>query len=164
MYFLMPGRIGVRTERLCWFKVFKEYTKYQEEKVEKGGGGQEEKGEKDASDIMYNNIGVMRNLEPFCGGLQQEEEEEEEETGVITYALRSGRSCKCQVCCTSQLIIEVFRSPPLPASPRVLSSGGRWLSVWWCLMQKIHLCMYVTGYLSRSSLLLGFWIGDRQIE
>jgi hypothetical protein len=117
MYFLMPGRISVRTERLCWFKVFKEYTKYQEEKVEKGGGGQEEKGEKDASDIMYNNIGVMRNLEPFSGGLQQEEEEEEEETGVITYALRSGRSCKCQVCCTSQLIIEVFRSPPPPAPP-----------------------------------------------
>jgi hypothetical protein len=83
--------------------------------VEKGGGGQEAKGEKDASDIMYNNIGVMRNLEPFCGGLQEEEEEEEEETDVITYALQSGRSCKRQVCCTSELIIEVFRFfSPLP--------------------------------------------------
>jgi hypothetical protein len=83
--------------------------------VEKGGGGQEARREKDASDIMYNNIGVMRNLEPFCGGLQEEEEEEEEETGVITYALRSGRSCKRQVCCTSELIIEVFCFfPPLP--------------------------------------------------
>lgn len=90
--------------------------------MEKGGGGQEAEGEKDASDIMCNNIGVMRNLEPFCGGLQ--EKEEEEETGVITYALRSGRSCK---------------------------------------RQKIHLRMHVTGYLSRSSLLPGFWIGDRQL-
>jgi len=133
--------------------------------VEKGGGGQEAEREKDASDIMYNNIGFMRNLEPFCGGLQEEEEEEEEEeeTGLITYALRSGRSCKRQVCCTSELIIEVFRFF-CPPSPRVLSSGGRWLSVWWCFIQKIHLCMYVTGYLSRSSLLLGFWIGDRQLE
>ncbi len=114
--------------------------------MEKGGGGQEAKREKDASDIMYNNIGVMRNLEPFCGGLQ--EEEEEEETGVITYALRSGRSCKRQVCCTSELIIEVFRFfPPLPLGYCRAGADGS-LSTGVSYRRSICVCMSLVIFLA----------------